>query len=57
MKRNVNGYNGYYRSRGNKNGILYETTVEAENREEAVKYLREDLGNKRTLIKVLKIWY
>jgi len=50
----MNEYNGYYRKKGNKNHILFETTVEAANARDAERYIREDLESQYTLVKVLK---
>lgn len=46
-------FKGYYRKKGNSNNQLFETSVTAENVEQATEYIKSDLEDKYTLVKVV----
>ena len=43
-------YDVYYRERGNREGIVFATTVAYQNKKEAMQAVREELGNKYTVV-------
>lgn len=44
-------YNIYYRERGNKSGNIFETSVTAQNKKEAIKCVRKDLNKEYVIVK------